>query len=161
MPFYVNTEQRLVIERPRGSIAQPGEFFVDGDTVREIQLVNGQVLTAEQLKILREWVTSSKGSPGTEVPRGGLVTGSPGGSGARALAAASFAEIIGWLLALAGAVLGVAVAVQEEYDGFSGSSHPYVWAGIAIGVAAIFQASLVIMISAYIQWRIRTTESAI
>lgn len=78
---------------------------------------------------------------------------------ARARGAAATVEALSWILMFLGIVVGIVVAIQKEVSfATDETTHPYVGTGIAIIVVSIFQACTLIMISAYIQFRV--TESS-
>lgn len=76
------------------------------------------------------------------------------GAGRRALYAARTAEIIAWILGVLGIILSVVVMFQKEYTEWEGVTRPYIGLGVGLLLASVFQAGLLIMTAAFIQWRL-------
>ncbi len=171
MPFIVNVQRGSVAQRTDAR-TRLGEFVVDGETAAVCGLFDGQMLSEGQVQALRDGSLSAfrRASEGlmTDEPAGAGPTVGPGapvgevkgpsdltGPGARAVAAAGVAEVIAWISGVAGVILGIALAMQKEYEGWDEYSRPYVGLGVGVALASVFQASLLIMVAAFIQWRIK------
>lgn len=183
MAFYIDIKNGRIVQRPVGTSSGPDHVVVDTDTARMCELADGQSVSPEQIQALRDGSSIgyrratlqaadpersprppsiSRGSsppltlPSEPSPNGSQPTKNRQSSPAagRARAAASFVEAVAWVVGVLGVIGGALLAIQTDVSEFTGEqSHPYVVAGIGLAVASAFQACIVIMIAAYIQFR--------
>lgn len=72
----------------------------------------------------------------------------------RAHDAATLMEVVAWLGAVIGTIVGIAIALHTEPDANYGpSTHPNVVLGLSIAVGSLIQGLMMVMISAYIASR--------
>jgi hypothetical protein len=168
VPYYIDIERRFVVFRGE-KFAQAGEVVVDGETSWACRLVDGQALSEEQIEALRNGSPAAFHSaappralgadpslPQQYVARGAVTqssSSSSGGPRSRARSAAIVAEIIGWIVGVAGVIGGLIIARTPDESGWD-TTYPFVGVGLGISFAALAQASLLIMVSAFVQWRV-------
>jgi hypothetical protein len=81
-------------------------------------------------------------------------------AGNRAKRAAFIVEIFGWNIAILGAIAGIIIAAQSETTYLGVKDYPYIDYGIGVITAAIVYGATIIMVGAYIQWRVRSATVA-
>lgn len=172
MPTYVETDSMRIVVLPDGQRRSGASYReVDLERVLRLGLNDGHPVTSEQLQYLLSVSTEPVSDlPSPTVSPAGTLGAPPASVVAQsakakvpssvdeARAAATMVGGFGYFFLMLSAILGIAIAVSTEY--VNGEEiHPYVWQGIAIGLAGIFQALLIIMIAKYIQAKMELAKA--
>ena len=160
-------------ERIRGQSLQTAELSVFADESGNGLRWGGIPYYAEPGVVEDWWVAAGLDqTPGSEpaATPGASRVGSPNGGVAasasrRAARAARFVEICSYVFGVLGILLGLIIALTEDStwrdfteDPSFSEKYPDFWFGLSVSLAVAFQVAIVVMISAYIQARLQSSD---
>ena len=124
MPYFIDLDSRTVIVKSPGKNPMPGEAVVDRETAVACGLKSGQLLTAEQVRALRDGSVSAYRAATANsglVDPGGYATTNHArtGAGAEAVFWTTIIAMLAWLVAGVGSIVqkhAADVRIRESYD---------------------------------------------
>jgi hypothetical protein len=185
MAYYIDLKNNSVFS----SLTQPSDLSsmerIDSSLARQCGLSFGQRLTDAQIAALRigtiQAFQAASGNPlpladpdvapgrGTEVAvpsvadvpaRATTSWVSIPPSVTRASTAAGIVEAFAWVILVLGVILGIAVALQTDYDVNGDKVHPYVGLGIGLAIGVAINCLMIIMVAAYIKAKMELAQRA-